>query len=127
MVLATQREKDGKPSVESAAEDWCSKVDGKPLGDTPEFQFNKYEFSTLWLLASLRKNAPANLNCGKDTKITRDDCIKTINAAMERCEPYQQFTYGASLAKGCIVYVSTLLFCQILRSPFAEHNLEWRE
>ncbi|KAH5400317.1 hypothetical protein HBI47_197940 [Parastagonospora nodorum] len=107
-VLAPQHEKDGKPSVESAAKDWCSKVDGKTLGDTPEFQFNKYKFSTFWLSASLRKDAPANLKCGKDAKIKKDDCIKTIDTAMARCEPYQQFTHGASLAKGCIFYNVTL-------------------
>lgn len=110
-TTAPKTAKDGKPSVEEKAAEWCEKMDGKTVtnGGDPEFQFNEYYLSTFWLSASYRNSAAKRLKCGKEAKISKNDCIKSINTAVKKCDPKDGFTHGASMGKGCIFYVCVIV------------------
>jgi hypothetical protein len=104
-VTAPQHIKDGDPSVEKAAKDWCASMDGKTVKDGGEvpYNFNMNGFSSFWLSASHRN---AGQNCGGEAKIVGDDCFKSMMAAVQRCEPHQKLTHGAAIGSGCVFYVS---------------------
>lgn len=105
---APQHIKDGDPSVEKAAKEWCASMDGKTVkdGDEVPFDFVMQGIGSFWLSASFRKTAPANQNCGTEAKIVGDDCFKSMMSAVERCEPQKKTTHGAAIGKGCLFYVS---------------------
>ncbi|KAH7083835.1 hypothetical protein FB567DRAFT_93016 [Paraphoma chrysanthemicola] len=120
-LLAPQHERDGSPSVESAAKEFCSRIDGKIVteGGQPEYQFNTHLFSTFWLSASFRNNAPSPQKCSKEAKVTKDDCMNGFNTAITRCEPYQKVTHGAAIPRGCVFYNVTL------NGESNEHSPPW--
>lgn len=109
-VTAPQHTRDGDPSVEKAAKAWCKSMNGKTVkeGERP-FNFNLHGFSSFWLNAALRKDPPKELKCGKEAKISEDDCFKSIMRAVEGCEPRKKLTHGAGLPKGCVHYVSNMI------------------
>ncbi|KAH7110076.1 hypothetical protein B0J11DRAFT_403733, partial [Dendryphion nanum] len=106
---ARKRPQGTQPNVESAAQDWCGKVDGKSVEKgLVEYQHNIDGLAAFWLSASYRANPPSDLKCSGTAKILKDDCVKSITGAVTDCEPKQEFTHGASLAHGCISFNITV-------------------
>jgi hypothetical protein len=104
---APQFKQDGTPSIQSVADEFCCRMDCNTVteGGSPEYQFNTYELSSFWTSAAHRKDAPTSLKCGKDVKTTKADCVEGLMSAVSRCKPFQKFTHGAAIDRGCVKYV----------------------
>ncbi|KAF2277259.1 uncharacterized protein EI97DRAFT_417431 [Westerdykella ornata] len=106
-VTAPQHIKDGDPSVEKAAKEWCASMDGKTVGvkdgEVPH-QFVRSGDTSFWLSASFRNTG----DCGNEAKIVGDECAESMMRAVEGCEPNQKTTHGAALGKGCFFYNVTV-------------------
>ncbi|CAI6342584.1 unnamed protein product [Periconia digitata] len=109
-MTAPQHVRDGDPSVEKAAKEWCASMNGKTVkdGDEVPYKFIQQDLGSFWLSSSFRKTAPGNLRCGNEAKVVGDDCFQSMMSAVERCAPHQATTHGAAIAKGCLFYNVTV-------------------
>ncbi|KAG4435126.1 hypothetical protein IFR05_009391 [Cadophora sp. M221] len=109
---APQRDPDGTPSVTASFTQWCSDMDGHTLTQNPgvDISFAGYRshYYSYWLSAQNWYGAPAGNGCGKEVKISKQECINVFTEAMYTCDPNSGTTAGASFQGECISYNITL-------------------
>ncbi|KAI9682141.1 MAG: hypothetical protein M1817_000195 [Caeruleum heppii] len=109
---APQRDADGTPSVTSKIEEWCTAQDGKEVTKQPKgvdtlFAMYPTSYFSFWLSATNWYQA-TDESCQDTSKISKDECVKTLTTAMQTCDPNSGVTHGAALTGKCIVYNITL-------------------
>ncbi|KAL9616855.1 MAG: hypothetical protein Q9160_008311 [Pyrenula sp. 1 TL-2023] len=101
--------------------DWCSSVDGQKVkrqpGD-PIFKMIKVSYYSSWLSAQWSDTPPdKNKKCEDEVAISKNDCVKDLTAAMEKCDLDGGDSHGGSLATSCISYNITMDGSQNDKSP----------
>jgi hypothetical protein len=85
-------------------------MDGHSLTQSPgvdtAFAMYKISYYSYWLSAQNWYGAPAGNQCGKEVKISKEECINVFTEAMENCDPNSGTTAGASFQGECVSYVN---------------------
>lgn len=99
--------------VDGSINKWCVVMDGmsvtkQPKGVDVTFQMYQIGWYSYWLSANSWYTAPSQNNCGDTSKISKDECIQVLTAAMDECDPSSGTTHGASFPGKRIHYNITL-------------------